>query len=61
MSFLIWPFLSMGKSIDKIHAEMDEMEPNDLYFAENKRSLGIAGAFSGYIMTLLLWFCWLLL
>ena len=40
---------------------MDEMKFNDSYLAEDKRSLGIAGAFSGYIMTLLLWFCLLLL
>lgn len=52
---LMWPLFSMGKSIDKIHVEMDEMKPDDPFLGEDKRSIGIAGAFSGCILTLLWW------
>ncbi len=57
---LLWPMLSMSESIVKIHAEMDKTAPDDPWLEEDKRSIGIGGAFSGCIMTLL-WLVFLMI
>ena len=50
---LFWPMFSMNESIEKIHSEMDKTAPDDPWLEEDKRGIGIGGAFSGCIMTLL--------
>ncbi len=57
---LLWPMFSMNESMEKIHAEMDKTAPDDPFLEEDKRSIGIGGAFSGCIMTLL-WLAFLMI
>ena len=57
---LLWPMFSMSESIEKIHAEMDKTAPDDPWLEEDKRGIGIGGAFSGCIMTLL-WLAFLMI
>ena len=57
---LLWPMISMNESMEKIHAEMDKTAPDDPFLDEDKRSIGIGGAFSGCIMTLL-WLAFLMI
>ena len=52
--------LSMSESIEKIHAEMDKTAPDDPWLEEDKHGIGIGGAFSGCIMTLL-WLVFLMI
>ncbi len=56
---LLWPMFSMNESMEKIHAEMDKTAPDDPFLEEDKRSIGIGGAFSRCIMTLL-WLAFLM-
>ena len=56
---LFWPMFSMNESIEKIHEEMDKTAPDDPWLEEDKRGIGIGGAFSGCIMTLL-WLAFLM-
>jgi hypothetical protein len=53
---LFWPLISMNDTIEKVHAEMDETAPDDPFLEEDKRAIGVEGAFGGCIMTIL----WLL-
>ncbi len=53
---LFWPLISMNDTIEKVHAEMDETAPDDPFLEEDKRAIGVGGAFRGCIMTIL----WLL-
>ena len=56
---LFWPLISMNDTIEKVHAGMDETAPDDPFLEEDKRAIGVGGAFGGCIMTLL-WLLFLL-
>ena len=53
---LFWPMNSMNDTIEKVHARMESDAPDDAFLEEDKRAIGVGGAFGGCIMTLL----WLL-
>lgn len=57
---LFWPMFSMNESIEIIHSEMDKTAPDDPWLEEDKHGIGIGGAFSGCIMTLL-WLVFLMI
>jgi hypothetical protein len=51
--FLLFPMDRMGKSVERNHDEMDEIRPGDAFLKEDKRAIGVAGAVSGCLMTLI--------
>lgn len=55
LRILFWPMFSMEKSIEEIHAAMDEEAHGDAFLGENKRAIGVAGALGGCIGTLMWW------
>ena len=52
---LFWPMSSMAKSIDEVHAAMDEAAHGDPFLEEDKRAVGLGGCFVGCIGTLIWW------